>query len=139
MAWTLQACSRLCDLFLELDMLGPAEKQILELADMVPNNGKSIYLNKLNEVRSKIHRAIKPDHYRILGISPKADEPQIKKAYRKLALRLHPDKFLTSSMVFTDLHGVRLSLMQNSDIKLRIQECGTWLFKLVGEAYEQLL
>ena len=120
-------------------MLGPAEKQILELSEMIPSNGKSFYLNKLNEIRNKMHTAIKPDHYRILGISPKADLSQVKKAYRKLALRLHPDKFLTSSMVFTDLHGVRLCLTQNSDINLRIQECGTWLFKLLGEAYEQLL
>lgn len=120
-------------------MLGPAEKQILELAGMVPDNGKSFYLNKLNEVRSKVHRGIKPDHYSLLGLSQNADKSQIKKAYRKLALRLHPDKFLTSSMIFTDLHGVRLCFTQNSNIKLRIQEYGTWLFKLVGEAYDQLL
>ena len=31
-------------------------------------------------------------HYRILGIPQNATEAQIKKAYRKLALRLHPDK-----------------------------------------------
>lgn len=135
----MQACSRLSELFLELNILGPAEKQILELVDMVPNTGKSFYLKKLNDVQSQIHRAIKPDHYGLLGVSPKADESQIKKAYRKLALRLHPDKFQTSSMIFTDLHGVRLCLTQNSEIKFRIQEFGTWLFKLVGEAYNQLL
>ena len=31
-------------------------------------------------------------HYRVLGIAPSADESQIKKAYRKLVLKLHPDK-----------------------------------------------
>lgn len=31
-------------------------------------------------------------HYRVLGIEPSADEAGIKKAYRKLALKLHPDK-----------------------------------------------
>ena len=31
-------------------------------------------------------------HYRVLGIEANCDESQIKKAYRKVALKLHPDK-----------------------------------------------
>lgn len=32
------------------------------------------------------------DHYDVLGIEENADELQIKKSYRKLALKYHPDK-----------------------------------------------
>lgn len=32
------------------------------------------------------------DHYKVLGISPEASEPEIKKAFRKLAVMYHPDK-----------------------------------------------
>ena len=32
------------------------------------------------------------DHYEVLGIEEDAEDNQIKKAYRKLALKYHPDK-----------------------------------------------
>ena len=32
------------------------------------------------------------DYYKLLGVSKTADADQLKKAYRKLALKFHPDK-----------------------------------------------
>lgn len=36
--------------------------------------------------------ATQPDYYEVLGVDKSASEPQIKSAYRKLALRYHPDR-----------------------------------------------
>lgn len=54
------------------------------------------------------------DYYQILGIAKTASEAEIKKAYRKLALKWHPDK--------------------NQD-----KEKSTEMFKQIGEAYAVLI
>uniref|UniRef100_A0A7N0SWX3 J domain-containing protein n=1 Tax=Kalanchoe fedtschenkoi TaxID=63787 RepID=A0A7N0SWX3_KALFE len=59
------------------------------------------------------------DHYEILGLNRKATKGEIKEAFKKLAMKFHPDKHSGSSK--------------------SVKEGATMRFKQVSEAYEVLM
>lgn len=59
------------------------------------------------------------DHYRTLGIAPNASLKEIKKAYRSLAHRFHPDKNPDNSFAVQHFHEIQEAYKILSDDKAR--------------------
>jgi len=53
--------------------------------------------SKIKQAKVALKRAGRKDFYSILNISRDVDEEEIRKAYRKLALKWHPDRHSSSS------------------------------------------
>ena len=49
-------------------------------------------LNKIKEAKVQAKKAAFKDYFKILEVTQKTDEKEIKKSYRNLALKWHPDR-----------------------------------------------
>ncbi|GAA5941990.1 tetratricopeptide repeat protein [Sporobolomyces koalae] len=56
------------------------------------SNDETMLKKEVKEAEQKLKRSKMKDHYKILGVATDATDDEIKKAYRKRSLILHPDK-----------------------------------------------
>ncbi|GAB2287054.1 hypothetical protein Dimus_021440 [Dionaea muscipula] len=87
---------------------------------------------RLSNMEEQARKEIPLDYYLILGVEPSATASDLKKAYRKAALKHHPDKA-----------GQSLVKNENDDGLLKEVADGVHihadkLFKMIGEAYSVL-
>ncbi|MED6181458.1 hypothetical protein PIB30_019533 [Stylosanthes scabra] len=83
---------------------------------------------RVNEIEEEGRKEVPLDMYLILGVEPSASSSEIKKAYRKAALRHHPDK---AGQSLRD-DGIW------KDIAEEVHRDADRLFKIIGEAYAVL-
>ena len=146
-----KAHSRLAAILSELRMHSEAANELsaaLEILEL-PDTSKKDYQKRLKAAkeagapRRMLYGATqsKPpaDHYKLLGVKKGCTTDEVRKAYKQLALKLHPDKATSSCRVSFRVTTVGAELSHPAaEIQHRLQENATWLFKFLGEAHDTL-
>lgn len=128
--------SRIANILSELGLFHDAKKFLKKAISYTNESKKAVeYQAYLNQVHALSLKADSRNHsYLLLGIDRSANSSDIKKAYRKLALKLHPDKVLSSIKVSYQLGRAGVLLAEEPQMKKDVVGHATWLFKLLGEA-----
>lgn len=126
--------SRIGVILSEVGLFNEARKFLEKAISFSQDAAKaSEYRAHLDDIYAKGLDGDKPNYCLLLGIERTSNSLDIKKTYRKLALKLHPDKVLSSIRVTYQL-DTGILLRKESQIRNSILDYATWLFKLVGEA-----
>jgi len=85
-----KAYMRRGNIFMALKMYEEAKYDFQKVKETEPGNRDVLKL--LEDAKKEEKIAKKRDYYKILDLQPNADEQQIRRAYKKLALKWHPDR-----------------------------------------------
>ncbi|GLI62463.1 hypothetical protein VaNZ11_005094 [Volvox africanus] len=147
-----KASSRLASYMLELrrpdealGMLDPLVKLTQHSDGLGPRPDEmNTIKERLMEARSLAVWQKTPQHYKLLGLTSNCSEEDVRKAYRRLALKHHPDKALAAIKVSMALPGraggapYSWPMLGTTELEARVREEASWLFSFINQAHEEL-
>lgn len=130
----MQAYSRLSDILKEVELFDLAKRELSNALKLsIDDNSRSVYLSKYQQLNGLAQDKATPRHYSLLGVTSGASQADIKKAYRKIALRLHPDKASSECKVQFAVSENGIVALEKDTTMSQLQGNATWLFKLIGK------
>lgn len=130
--------SRIATILSELGLFKEGEKFMRQAISHAHDTKRKEYQSILNNMIAKSSSAKEPNYLLLLGVDTDTSFCAIKKSYRKLALRLHPDKALLSTKIKFQLDESGIKVMTEFETRKNVLDHATWLFKLLGEAQNYL-
>jgi tetratricopeptide (TPR) repeat protein len=112
----LKALLRRAQIYMTLENYEDAVRDYEKAHQMDEQNADTV--NRLRNAKLELKKSLRKDYYKILSVAKDASDDEIKKAYRKLALKYHPDK--------------------NQDGTEEEKAISEKMFKDIGEAYSVL-
>eukprot|EP00775_Hariotina_reticulata_P006661 gene6661-6885_t len=79
-----------------------------------------------------------PHHYKVLGLKLTATEDEIKKSYRRLALKHHPDKALQNCRWSAALGAIGAQAAASAAVEAALKTSASEVFGYISAAHEQL-
>ncbi|KAG1671449.1 hypothetical protein FOA52_003107 [Chlamydomonas sp. UWO 241] len=113
-------------------------------ASRVTSEERKGITEQLTAAKAAAKRQKTADHYTLLSIQRGCGDDDVKKAYRKAALRYHPDKAMPSCVFHVDLTcagspGSAASMVAcGLQVEARVRAEATALFNLINKANEEL-
>lgn len=107
----------LCYLIIKIGYYNNQYKNFKIIEESIKKSIKVDYENIKNEVFEEIgvSKTNVEEYFKILGLESNANETDIKRAYRKLVQKYHPDKYQTQNLSVEELETINMKFIQIQD------------------------
>jgi len=90
-----KAITRRAECLIQVEQYEEAVREMERACQMEPENRE--YKTRLRDAKVELKKSLRKNYYKILEVGKDADENEVKKAYKRAALKFHPDKWANAT------------------------------------------